>query len=127
MTFMLDLFNDYSWEVDEVDKEITYDSLKELIAEPIFKALFEKYTSLSEKVKEDGSPFYRYYFKIIDTCNNFIYLKFFKYNFFYVKFLCRYNEEKVCKILAKVLLIALPVNKYNDFMESWKIGTPESK
>ncbi|XP_047347986.1 sister chromatid cohesion protein DCC1 [Vespa velutina] len=95
VTYMLDLFNDYSWEVDEVDKEITYDSLKELIAEPIFKALFEKYTSLSEKLKEDNTPLYRY------------------------------NEEKVCKILAKVLLTALPVNKYNDFMESWKMGVPE--
>lgn len=95
VTYMLDLFNDYSWEVDEVDKEVTYDSLKELIAEPIFNALFEKYTSLSEKVKEDGSPFYRY------------------------------NEEKVCKLLAKVFLSAIPINKYNDFMESWKMGAPE--
>ncbi|KAK2577012.1 hypothetical protein KPH14_011974 [Odynerus spinipes] len=95
VTYMLDLFNDYSWEIDEVDKETTCDSLKELIPESLFQALFDRYTILSEKVKEDSTPLYRY------------------------------NEEKICKLLAKVLISALPTNKYEDFMESWKIGVPE--
>lgn len=95
VTYMLDLFNDNSWEIDEVDKEITCDSLEELIPESVCQALFDRYTTLSEKTKKDGSPLYRY------------------------------DEEKVCKLLAKVLLSALPVNRYEDFMESWKMGAPD--
>mgnify|MGYP004597687963 CR=1 FL=1 len=57
---MLDLFEENSWEIDEVDKEITYEFLKELIYKPIFNILFTKYTEISKKSKKDGSPLYRY-------------------------------------------------------------------
>ncbi|CAL7934603.1 unnamed protein product [Xylocopa violacea] len=95
LTFMLDLFDENSWEIDEVDKEVTYDSLKDFVIEPVFEILFKKYTDISDKSKKDGSPLHRY------------------------------NEKECCKILAKVLLAASPVTEYKQFMESWRIGTPE--
>ncbi|XP_043529668.1 sister chromatid cohesion protein DCC1 isoform X2 [Frieseomelitta varia] len=95
LTLMLDLFEENSWEIDEVDKEITYEFLKELIYKPVFNILFTKYTEISEKSKKDGTPLYRY------------------------------NEEKCCKTLAKVLFVASPITEYKQFMKSWNIGTPE--
>lgn len=58
---MLNYFEEQSWELDKVDKESTYDCLKELIYEPVFNAIFEKYTETSTKTKDDGSPLYKYY------------------------------------------------------------------
>ncbi|CAK9830357.1 Sister chromatid cohesion protein DCC1 [Anthophora retusa] len=95
LTLMLDLFDENSWELDEVDKEITYESLKEFVIKPIFDILFRKYAEISVKSKTDGTPLYRY------------------------------KEEECCKSLAKVLLAASPVTEYKQFMESWCIGTPE--
>ncbi|CAK9821068.1 Sister chromatid cohesion protein DCC1 [Anthophora plagiata] len=95
LTLMLDLFDENCWELDEVDKEITYESLKEFVIKPIFDVLFRKYAEVSDKSKTDGTPLYRY------------------------------NEEQCCKSLAKVLLAASPVTEYKQFMESWCIGTPE--
>lgn len=57
---MLDYFGEQSWEIDQVDKEETYECLKELIHEPVFNAIFEKYTQVSTKIKIDGSPLYMY-------------------------------------------------------------------
>lgn len=95
LTLMLDLFEENSWEIDEVDKEITYEFLKEFIYKPVFNTLFTKYTEISEKLRKDGTPLYKY------------------------------NEEKCCKTLAKVLFVASPVTEYKQFMKSWNIGTPE--
>ncbi|XP_003708453.1 sister chromatid cohesion protein DCC1 isoform X1 [Megachile rotundata] len=95
LTLMLDLFDENSWELDEVDREITYDYLKEFIHKSVFDTLFAKYTEVSDKFKEDGSCLYRY------------------------------NEEHCCKSLAKVLLAASSITDYTQFMESWNIGTPE--
>lgn len=95
LTLMLDLFEENSWEIDEVDKEITYEFLKEFIYKPVFNTLFAKYTEISEKLRKDGTPLYKY------------------------------NEEKCCKTLAKVLFVASPVTEYKQFMKSWNIGTPE--
>ncbi|XP_066593819.1 sister chromatid cohesion protein DCC1 isoform X2 [Prorops nasuta] len=95
VTLMLDLLDENSWEVDEVDREITYDALKNLIIKPVLDTLFKKYAEVSEKKKDDGSPLYKY------------------------------NEIKTCKLLAKVLLAASPVTEYKQFMESWHIGTPD--
>lgn len=92
---MLDLFEENSWDIDEVDKEVTYNNLREFISKPIFDTLFRKYTDISEKRKEDGTKLYRY------------------------------NEEQCCKILAKVFLAASPVTEYEQFMKSWNVGTPE--
>ncbi|KOC69042.1 Sister chromatid cohesion protein DCC1, partial [Habropoda laboriosa] len=91
LTLMLDLFDENSWELNEVDKEITYESLKEFIVKPVFDILFTKYTEVSDKSKTDGT------------------------------LLFRYNEEQCCKSLAKVLLSASPVTEYKQFMESWCI------
>lgn len=38
----------------------------------------------------------------------------------------RYDERKCCIMIAKILLAALPRTEYSEFMESWKIGCPES-
>nr|XP_034174267.1 sister chromatid cohesion protein DCC1 isoform X1 [Osmia lignaria] len=95
LTLMLDLFDENCWEIDEVDKEITYDYLKEFFHKSVFDTLFTKYTEVSHKTKKDGTPLYRY------------------------------NEELCCKSLAKILLAASSVTEYKQFMESWNIGTPE--
>lgn len=57
---MLDLFEENSWEIDEVDKEITYEFLKEFIYKSVFNSLFTKYTEISEKLRKDGTPLYKY-------------------------------------------------------------------
>ncbi|XP_076174596.1 sister chromatid cohesion protein DCC1 [Ptiloglossa arizonensis] len=95
LTLMLDLFDANCWELNEVDKEVTYEALKEFIPKPVFDILFAKYTEVSNKSKEDATPLHRY------------------------------NEEKCCKILAKILLTVSSVTEYKQFMESWRIGTPE--
>ncbi|XP_053980276.1 sister chromatid cohesion protein DCC1 isoform X1 [Hylaeus volcanicus] len=95
LMLMLDLFDENSWELDRIDKEVTYEALKEFIPRPVFDILFMKYTEATSKSKEDATPFYRF------------------------------NEEKCCKSLAKILLAASPVTEYKQFMESWKIGTPD--
>ncbi|XP_076629058.1 sister chromatid cohesion protein DCC1 isoform X1 [Colletes latitarsis] len=95
LTLMLDFFDENCWELNQVDKEVTYESLKEFIPKPVFDILFAKYTETSSESKEDGTLLYRY------------------------------SEEKCCKSLAKVLLVASPVTEYKQFMESWQIGTPE--
>lgn len=57
---MLDYFGEQSWELDEVDKESTYECLKELIHEPVFDVIFKRCTEVSTKTKGDGSPLYKY-------------------------------------------------------------------
>ncbi|XP_046740184.1 sister chromatid cohesion protein DCC1 [Diprion similis] len=95
LSLMLDLIDENSWETDEIDKEITFSLLEEFIPDSVFQVLFHAYAEPSGKTKENG------------------------------ELLFRYNEEKVCKFLAKVLLAASPVNTYDEFMEAWRIGTPE--
>ncbi|XP_011647331.1 sister chromatid cohesion protein DCC1 [Pogonomyrmex barbatus] len=95
LNLMLDYFGEQSWELDEVNKEDTYKCLQQLIHEPVFDAIFTKYTAKSTKTKNNGSPLYIY------------------------------DEEKCCSTLAKILLSASPVTEYKEFMEAWNIGTPE--
>ncbi|XP_043802214.1 sister chromatid cohesion protein DCC1 [Apis laboriosa] len=95
LTLMLDILEENSWALNEVDKEFTYESLKEFIFKSVFEAVFARYTQVSEKSKKDGTSLYRY------------------------------NEEKCCKTLAKVLLAVSPITEYKQFMKSWHIGTPE--
>ncbi|KAL7299430.1 hypothetical protein TKK_0007673 [Trichogramma kaykai] len=91
---MLDLLEANSWEIDEVDKEESYDSLKEIIPKPVFECLFAKYASPSDKTKKDGTKLYKY------------------------------DEEKSTKLLARMLLTGCPSNNLSDFMEAWQIGCP---
>ncbi|XP_032686547.1 sister chromatid cohesion protein DCC1 isoform X2 [Odontomachus brunneus] len=95
VNLMLDYFVEQSWELDEVDKENTYECLKELIYEPVFNVIFKKYTGPSTKTKTDGSSLYKY------------------------------DEGKCCAMIAKFLLAASPVTEYKEFMEIWKNGSPE--
>lgn len=57
---MLDYFGEQTWELDEVDKENTFECLRELIHEPVFNVIFERYTEISTKTKSDNSPLYKY-------------------------------------------------------------------
>lgn len=57
---MLDLFDENCWELDEVSKEDTLESVKEFLPTPVFHILFAKYTEVSDKSKENGTPLYRY-------------------------------------------------------------------
>lgn len=59
MHLMLHYFEAQSWELDEVDKESTYECLKELIHEPVFNVIFERYTDPSARTKADGSSLYK--------------------------------------------------------------------
>ncbi|KAJ8673205.1 hypothetical protein QAD02_004467 [Eretmocerus hayati] len=95
LPLMLDLIEENSWEVDGIDKEISCESLEDIIPEPIFDILFKKYSRPSTKVKEDGTQLYEY------------------------------DKPKCSRLLAQILLTACPSNNYNDFMEAWKIGSPE--
>ncbi|XP_029673168.1 sister chromatid cohesion protein DCC1 isoform X2 [Formica exsecta] len=95
LNFMLDYFGEQTWELDEVNKEDTFECLKELIYEPVFNVIFKKYTEISTKTKSDNSPLYKY------------------------------DERKCCATIAKILLAASPVTEYKEFMETWNIGTPE--
>jgi len=46
--------------------------------------------------------------------------------FFKCNILKRFNEEKCCAVIAKVLLATSPITEYKEFMKTWNIGTPES-
>jgi sister chromatid cohesion protein DCC1 len=37
----------------------------------------------------------------------------------------RYNKAISSRLLAQILLTACPSNSYTDFMEAWKIGSPD--
>ncbi|XP_033225073.1 sister chromatid cohesion protein DCC1 [Belonocnema kinseyi] len=103
---MVDLITYNSWEIDEVDREESLEALHELIPEPVFNALFDKYTEIA-KQREDptGNPNASEKSKTTP--------------------LYRYNEEKLCKMLAKVLLAVSPVTEYTGFMDAWETGVPE--
>ncbi|XP_011309152.1 sister chromatid cohesion protein DCC1 [Fopius arisanus] len=99
LTLMLDFMEENSWQPDEVDKEQTFEALEELIPRPVFDLIFDRYTERSSKSKKqesaEGHSLYAY------------------------------NAEKVCQLLAKVLLAASPRNAYEKFMQAWQIGAPE--
>lgn len=56
---MVDLIEENSWQIDEVDKDVSYESLKEIIPKSVFDILFQKYTEPSEKLNENGSQLYK--------------------------------------------------------------------
>ncbi|XP_035452255.2 sister chromatid cohesion protein DCC1 [Spodoptera frugiperda] len=58
LSYMLDLIDENSWPLDKISREITIDSLKELVPLPILEAMFRFYTDPS--VEEDGVQFYQY-------------------------------------------------------------------
>ncbi|RVE51795.1 hypothetical protein evm_003598 [Chilo suppressalis] len=58
LSYMLDLIEENSWPLDKISKEITFDSLKELLPMPILEATFKFYTTESEV--EDGIQYYQY-------------------------------------------------------------------
>lgn len=56
---MLDLIEENDWNLDEIDKEESYQLLSDLIPKPVFELLFTKYTELSSKSKKDQTPLYK--------------------------------------------------------------------
>lgn len=58
LSYMLDLIEENSWPLDKISKEITFESLKDLVPKCILEAMFMFYTDKS--VEEDGIQFYKY-------------------------------------------------------------------
>lgn len=58
LSFMLDLIEENSWPLDKISKEVTLDSLKELVPPPILEAMFRFYTKKSSV--EDSVQLYQY-------------------------------------------------------------------
>ncbi|CAH1640715.1 unnamed protein product [Spodoptera littoralis] len=58
LSYMLDLIDENSWPLDKISREVTIESLKELVPLPILEAMFRFYTDPS--IEEDGVQFYQY-------------------------------------------------------------------
>lgn len=59
LTMMLDLIEENSWELDEIDKEMTYSLLIDFIPYSVFQVLFHAYAQPSGKSKKNGEPLFR--------------------------------------------------------------------
>lgn len=93
LSYMLDLIEENSWPLDKISKDITLDSLKDLVPSPILEAMFRFYTK--ESITEDSTQFYLY------------------------------DQAKVCRFLARVLLKS--AGKFNliEFLQAWRDSVPE--
>lgn len=58
LSYMLDLIEENSWPLDRVSKEVTLDSLKELVPQSIVEAMFRFYTVPS--ISDDNVQYYEY-------------------------------------------------------------------
>ncbi|XP_011566131.3 sister chromatid cohesion protein DCC1 [Plutella xylostella] len=58
LSYMLDLIEENSWPLDRISKEITIDSLKELVPSSILEAMFRHYTDPT--VEEGGDLYFQY-------------------------------------------------------------------
>ncbi|KAF9411605.1 hypothetical protein HW555_009677 [Spodoptera exigua] len=58
LSYMLDLIDENSWPLDKISREVTIESLKELVPLSILEAMFRFYTNPS--VEEDGVQLYKY-------------------------------------------------------------------
>ncbi|XP_050356363.1 sister chromatid cohesion protein DCC1 [Nymphalis io] len=58
LSYMLDLIDENSWSLDKISKEVTLESLKDLVPGCILESMFMSYTE--ESVMEDGIQYYRY-------------------------------------------------------------------
>lgn len=58
LSYMLDLIEENSWPLNKISKEITLESLKELVPPCILEAMFSFYTV--ESINEDGVQYYEY-------------------------------------------------------------------
>uniref|UniRef100_A0A2A4JVD1 Sister chromatid cohesion protein DCC1 n=1 Tax=Heliothis virescens TaxID=7102 RepID=A0A2A4JVD1_HELVI len=58
LSYMLDLIDENSWVFDRISKEVTMESLKELVPTSILEAMFRFYTTAS--IIEDGVQYYQY-------------------------------------------------------------------
>ncbi|XP_022818286.1 sister chromatid cohesion protein DCC1 [Spodoptera litura] len=58
LSYMLDLIDENSWPLEKISREVTIESLKELVPLPILEAMFRFYTDPS--IEEDGVQFYQY-------------------------------------------------------------------
>lgn len=58
LSYMLDLIEENSWPLNKISKEITFESLKDLVPQPILNSLFKYYTT--ETYKEGDVQYYQY-------------------------------------------------------------------
>ncbi|KAJ2941258.1 hypothetical protein O0L34_g3456 [Tuta absoluta] len=93
LSYMLDLIDENSWPIDKISREITLDSLKELVPLPILEAMFKFYTEKS--IEEEGTQYYKY------------------------------DQDKVCRYLARVLLKSAGRFNLAEFLQAWKDSVPD--
>ncbi|KAI5638352.1 sister chromatid cohesion protein dcc1 domain-containing protein [Phthorimaea operculella] len=93
LSYMLDLIDENSWPIDKISREITLDSLKELVPLPILEAMFQYYTEKS--IEEEGVQYYKY------------------------------DQDKVCRFLARVLLKSAGRFNLAEFLQAWKDSVPD--
>lgn len=58
LSYMLDLIEENSWPLNKISKEVTLDSLKDLVPGSILEAMFSFYTNPT--MVEDGVQYYEY-------------------------------------------------------------------
>ncbi|XP_068624978.1 sister chromatid cohesion protein DCC1 isoform X2 [Battus philenor] len=58
LSYMLDLIEENSWPLNKISKEITFDSLKDLVPQSVLEAMFRYYTV--DTYKEDDTQYYQY-------------------------------------------------------------------
>lgn len=58
LSYMLDLIEENSWPLNKISREVTLDSLKDLVPACILEAMFGFYTM--ESVEEGGTQYYQY-------------------------------------------------------------------
>ncbi|XP_049880048.1 sister chromatid cohesion protein DCC1 [Pectinophora gossypiella] len=93
LSYMLDLIDENSWPLDKISKEVTLDSLKELVPMSILEAMFRFYTI--ETIMEDEVQYYKY------------------------------DQDKVCKFLARVLLKSAGKFNLAEFLQAWRDSVPD--
>lgn len=96
LSLLLGVFTENSWAMDEVDRQITLESISETIAPTeIVQKLFDLYTKPSEQGSSSSRCLYRY------------------------------REDLVCRLIALNILQQGTKFRLDEFMENWQMSLPE--
>lgn len=96
LSLILGVFTENSWAHDEVERDITLESITETIAPPeIVRKLFDMYTKPSEKASSSSKQLYEY------------------------------RKNLVCRTIALNILQQGSKFRYDDFMENWQLSVPD--
>lgn len=96
LNLILGVFTENSWAYDEVDRDITLESITETIApSEIVKKMFDLYTKPSEKASSSSKQLYEY------------------------------RTDLVCRTIALNILQQGSKFRHDEFMENWQLSVPE--